>query len=1235
MKSLPQTLGLSLLIAMLAATATMAEPPAATVPADATSKVVWERRYSQLDSLIERYVATSDVAQRQAMIKEIQQAQQQLEDAIKTCGVSDAEKTAMKVKSMTVLGKIQLLGNDEAAAVKAILTLEKANSLLHGLKAEARSYELMYLLARAYCATRQTGRAKDLLYQVAEAVPDFAPARLLLTQLLLNDHDSEVALIQIGALDKIAPDDPDVRRLKLACYGMLDRKKYDPLILAELKRIPEKAHADLIGKASTCITLGYPDMALELLERARQQEPADIATIQLLVQIHLARKDQVAKGKEIAIDIVRKAMAADPSNDTLGIMLLELTGAPADQLLKAQEAVLEKTPNGLERELVLFKFHQEHGKFDEAMADLASAEKIKNDDPRVLDLRFQLCLTNKQWKQARQSATKLAELNADQAGGQIYMFRLAMAQGAADKGGIDEALKIASQMVNDLPEFSRSWLSLGQVQQARGEFEPALRSYTAALQKQNGNVDAFRGIIECYYAMGMPDDACRYIKEGLRGQPDNGYFQEQEIVYQLNYGDPSKAVPYRVRQRDANVDSLDAWLNLIAAYFQVAQVALNPSAPNPQAAGDALRLARDACAEAVKKWPDERIVYGWQADVAVLANSYADGVNALQDLSRRPSQKDTPEAMLMLANYYQRFGKIAEAEETFKTVLARTEKNEGVISQMAVFYVVQKRIDDAVKLLSSVPDNRMLQRKLVEILVQTGRLAEAETELNKLLAAMPGDSQLQAVLGFVYMNTNRPERALAALNLALAADPGNGKALFWRGYLHLARQQPPDYDQAIKDLTAAKALDKRDSTLRMMLADALKQSNRSDDAIKELEGAWHLLPDNKDMRLKLVELYGNAQPPRWADAVRVLDEAIDSPAGKTDPDWLRCKAKMWMMRNEADKAVAAITQAMQIGQGNVQVLQDYLTILLQARKYEPLRATCSALLQDPRRAQQEWWIWQLRAIANRNLDQKDQAMIDYDQAFRVATALGNDDAVATVIQSLSETIGVDDAIRRAVAKAQNGDNHWKMILAYLYFSKGDASKAVAMIDGVLAGTGAMAKAEVDAAQTLGGNIYMSARKYEKARKIYADMLERNPADMVANNNMCLLTGELCAQPDFPTALDYSAKAYKAMTQRGAVDAGVLDTYGWTKCLAGQAAEGIKYLQDAVARQPSVERHYHLGEALLMLSPPQAPAALAALTKAREAVPAEAAKGRKIDAVLSNKIDAAMDKATWIKEKGQQ
>jgi len=184
---------------------------------------------------------------------------------------------------------------------------------------------------------------------------------------------------------------------------------------------------------------------------------------------------------------------------------------------------------------------------------------------------------------------------------------------------------------------------------------------------------------------------------------------------------------------------------------------------------------------------------------------------------------------------------------------------------------------------------------------------------------------------------------------------------------------------------------------------------------------------------------------------------------------------------------------------------------------------------------------------------------------------------------------------------------------------------VAMIDGVLAGTGAMAKAEVDAAQTLGGNIYMSARKYEKARKIYADMLERNPADMVANNNMCLLTGELCAQPDFPTALDYSAKAYKAMTQRGAVDAGVLDTYGWTKCLAGQAAEGIKYLQDAVARQPSVERHYHLGEALLMLSPPQAPAALAALTKAREAVPAEAAKGRKIDAVLSNKIDAAMDK----------
>jgi len=1187
-------------------------------------KLEWDTYYNLAVYMIERYAATPDAAKREGMMAEIREAHERLEDKIRTYRGSEAEKAGMTVKSMTMLGKIELLGNDEQAAIKAIPVLEKANELLHSNNPQAKSYELMYLLSRAYFASRQTGRAKELLYLITDGVPNFVPARLLLTQLLLNDNESEAALIQIGVLDQIAPNEPDVWRLKLACYGMLNPANYGPLIDAELKRIPEKTHADLISKAKACMVLGSrQEKAQELLERAREQSPGDFAVIQLLVQLHLARRDKDPREKDVAIDIAQKACDADPSSDTLRVMLMELKGAPIEEINKVQEDAIGKMPNVLERELRFFKFYQDQGKNDKALEHLDAAEKIKSDDARILDLRFQIDVMNRQWELAHGCVARLAELNADQAGGLIYRFRLAMAEGVADRSDFEVALKIAREMVRDLPEFSRSWLSLGQVQQARGEFDPALRNYTVALQKQSENVDAIRGIVECYYAMGKPEDAYRYIKEGLHSQPGSGYFQEQEVLYQLNYGDPAKAVPYRVAQRNANMDYLDAWLNLIAAHYQVAQVALKPPTPNPQASGDALRQARDVCTEALKKWPDERILYAWMADLAAFSNSVADGEKALLELSQRPTQKDKPESLLMLANYYQRFGKIAEAEDAFKSALLRAGDKGEIVSRLAAFYASQRRFDDAIKLLNSSQETRLLQGQLVEILVQAGRLPEAEAALNKMIVANPKDSGLQAVLGFVYMNTNRTDRALEALNRALDADPRNAKALFWRGYLRLVKQQPPDYDEAIKDLGAAKTLDKRDANACMMLADALRQKNRWDDAIREIEGAMRLMPGNKDIRMKLVELYGNVQPPRWSDAERSLNEALADAVGKSDPDWLRVKAKMWMLRADAEKAVATITEAKAMAPENAQVMQDYMVILLQAKKYAALRDQCSAMLQDPRRAQQEWWIYQLRAVANRNLDLKDEAMADYDKAMRVATALANDDAVATVIQSISDTIGVDDAIRRVVDKAEKGDNHWKVILAYLYLTKGDLPRAVATIDGVLASLASMGKNEADAAQSLAGSIYMSAAQYEKARKVYADLLERNPGDIIANNNMSLIIGEFGTPPNPDKAMNYAQKAFDAMVQRGSVDPNVLDTFGWLKYLSGHPEEGATQIDEALKRRESAESRYHLGKAMLKFSPPQPAQAQAQFKKAQDMLQLQRSKNQKVDAGLSKRVDEAL------------
>ena len=237
----------------------------------------------------------------------------------------------------------------------------------------------------------------------------------------------------------------------------------------------------------------------------------------------------------------------------------------------------------------------------------------------------------------------------------------------------------------------------------------------------------------------------------------------------------------------------------------------------------------------------------------------------------------------------------------------------------------------------------------------------------------------------------------------------------------------------------------------------------------------------------------------------------------------------------ADKALDSIREAIRLAQGQPQrilpLMQDYLNILSRLKKYRELLNECNELAKNPELARSSWWVYQMRGVALASTEKRSEAISDFDKALEIAGRLKSDDAVAVIIQSISDSIGLDAAIDRCEREAAKGDNHWRVILTYLYFTKKDYRKAEETIELVLAPQSKLSESERDAAYGVAGSIYMLTAEYEKAQAIYNKLLDSNPKDTVALNNLACIYAESLSKPDPKEGLKYSGRAIEVMQER--------------------------------------------------------------------------------------------------------
>ena len=1124
-------------------------------------------------------------------------------------------------RSLRLRGKLLRF---QGETVKAIQTLEKARALaekqgnIEMTGDRLDRWEVTDLLAKAYIDTNQTGRAKDLLTELVNRFPQYEPARILLANVLVREGNLEEAKPHVKVLAERKPDDPDVIKLGLQVLDSKNTDKVaakdrDPVeqkkqIKATYARLPEETAQQMIDKANAAMVVDQQDDAVRLLDKLRKTAPGDYEGARMAVRVY-----RYLGELEKAKDYVDAAVAANPKDDKLQVLKRQVADLTPEGVIKVTLEEAEKNPDPIAKALIKASCYRRLKKMDEALKYLKEAQALRPKDTDITALTFNHYLDTKEWDKADGLLETLAAANQDQCGGKLFRYRLAMA-----REDYRAALGHAQDLVQRMGEFGESWLALAQALQATGNTEEALSKYLSALEKKSDSPEVLRGLVECYYMMGRPNDARRYIAQARKAMPNNSQFLEMEIQHELNYGDPEKAILPREDMVKKNPERPQNVLGLGQAYLAAARVKDSKPDTRDQAAALFAR-AKATFKQGINKWPDEIMFYAYYAETGARSGDLGDSEQVLKTLAARDAWKGKSDPDLLLAEYYGVAKRLGDAEKMYHAIIAKDPKNTEVQVRLANLMMNQKKVDEAIKALDANADDPRIARRRVEILTNVGRADEANKTIDGALAKSPSNLDLLHMSAGVNIARRQYDVVDQRLKRALEIDEKNTTTHYYVGLLEMNKPKG-DLDEAMKHLTIGKDSPTMGIEARFAMADCMRRKSNPDAAIRELEAALSAQPTNRRVRLGLIDAYMSLQPPRWVDAERVIRDAYGMPGYVTDSELLQREASMWAVRGEPKKAVDAIQKALTAEPDNIQLTRSYINLLIKVRKYSDVVAEVDKLVA---RDKNLWWAYEARAVAKRYQDHKDEAIKDFEAALAAANALNNDDAAAQIVRTMGDVIGPDEVIMRIHGRAEKEDR-WKIMIARLQQAKGDNEAAVKTLEQVLAREEQLLPQDRESALRFAGTLYLLVNAPEKSSKCYEKLLVLAPDDMTALNNMACLLAEVMQPPRPQDGLQYSERAYNLMRQGGRRDALVLDTHGWLLTLCGRVDEGIEILRMANEMKPLPDAHYHLAEAYLRKQ--FADQALKELEIALDLIKRCEQDKTPVDPMLKGKVESAMSRA---------
>ncbi|HEX4053346.1 MAG TPA: tetratricopeptide repeat protein [Tepidisphaeraceae bacterium] len=1143
----------------------------ASLQDDPTHVALYGMRFRLMLTLVNlqvmNYAPMHDSPEKTALHDEIQQAMSKLDQVA-------------SYRSILPLKEIEARFRLMSSPAEAMQEVQMLSKLMTSDASAAKDYYLQLLLAQGYEQTNQRADALGVLKNLAQQFQQAGTAvnkemviqvKKMLVELLLTEQPDQVQA-QLDELEKLDPGDPALNLYHIQ-YLLADPDKNKDEIKRRYVKMDEDTPEMTSKKARVAVQIKDFGEAARLLNATVAKDPKDVTDFILLARVLYSegKKDQ-------AVDAANRGLAANPGQPQLQLLIPALKGESPKVLEDLQEELAKGNPDKVQGELMQAAMASGRGDSEAEELHLKAAEQLSPDSPHIQELLFDLYIRTKRYAEAGACIPKLAKADADQAGGAMFQLSLAEAQG--DNAGAE---RIARELVQDKPEFSRSWLAMGDVLQKEGQFDQAIPQYLQCLQKQSNVVEAYVGLAQCYYALHRPDDALSTIKQGMDRMPGNQTLRELKLTHELNYGQPSEAVTEIEAELNARPDQPQL-------YAALAQVLLRYAAilDKNQQHSDALKQAQEAV-DVLKKpllrWPDESELYAAMAQAQLEAQHPVDGLKTLQQWASRDAWKKRPDPYVSLSNYYEMTGNHDKAEDALHTALAHSGYAVDLQIRMASMLALHHKYDDSLQLLRAVNSNKpAVREKIIEVLLISGKTDEADAELKADLATNPPDSELLRQVWTVSLfERGKYQKAVEEATEALAENPKDMTVLYARGRSRL-RTQPPDPAGALQDLEILRQSSPNNVDVLMNMSQAHLMLHQPDDAVSELETALRASPMNKDVRLRLVDLYVNNPHPRVDEALRLLVEVEGTPPFDKDASIFEAEAVIYNRGHNNDLALSKSETALRLAPDDLNVVRTNMQILGDRQDYQGLVDHYAALKDKWKKT--SWALWDL-GMAEKQLNSP-KALPDLKRALMAAVTEDDPEEIDQIAQAIGKAFGADEAIN-AIKEASKDHLSAKLTLAHLYQGNGDSASALATIDDIMAHFDKLSRRDQINTLTSAAILYQMAQPkplVDRAYDAYQQWLKLDPNNLEAMNNLACLLADDYSPPRAKEGLEYANRAVNEMSQLGRTEPRLLDTQGWLTILNGSPIDGVQLLNTAMTQfAPFPDEYLHLGEGYLRMPIP--------------------------------------------------
>lgn len=606
--------------------------------------------------------------------------------------------------------------------------------------------QLLMVGALAHHGLGNRQKARDYLDTIIARNSHNLSARKLLASIYVETKDYARARSLLEAMQKAAPDDPQVLYL-LGSIHLAQRRHLQATELLE-KAAARSGSAEMNrALAFSQLEAGQGELGLASMEKAFAANPADSQTGTSLAMLYM-RRGQVQKAIQVAETLVKR----DPGNLTVLNFLGTVRGASGDKsgARSAYEQVLAKDREFRPAALNLARLDVGEGRHEEARRRLNAMLAKRHNDAEAL---FELGMLERRAGRPAEAIRHLQKAHEVQR--RDIRPGMALIEAYLGQRQHDQAQSAAIDLSSKYPDhlavqlaLGRTYLIAGNPANARSVFKNATRlaEFDPVMQVE---------IARLQLAADNPDGARYNVEKALQGRPDDPAALALLVEIETRNGNAAKAdeALKTLSARQPNrVETSLARANLAMARHQypAAIAAYRQALAREESSENALNIAR------------AHLAAGEPGKAATFLESWV-----------KSHPKDLV-ALRALAEMQFRSGQLNAARQSYARALQAEPDDATTLNNYANLLLQLKdpaAQGQAEKALKLDPGNPAFADTLGWILVQQGQVEAGLRHLREARLRSPDNGEIRYHLAYALSKTGRRDEARDELKAALSG-PG-------------------------------------------------------------------------------------------------------------------------------------------------------------------------------------------------------------------------------------------------------------------------------------------------------------------------------------------------------------------------------------------------------------------------------------------------------------------------------